>query len=47
MVPLLSRSNSSIIIDDCLRILSVIDHNEQQLTLYIGKISPDDANGPN
>jgi hypothetical protein len=32
---------------DGLRILSVIDHNEQQRTLHIGKISPDDANGSN
>jgi hypothetical protein len=32
---------------DGLQILSVIDHNEQPLTLHIGKISPDDVNGPN
>jgi hypothetical protein len=32
---------------DGLQILSVIDHNEQQRTLHIGKISPDDTNGSN
>jgi hypothetical protein len=30
---------------DGLRILSAIDHNDQRLTLHIGKTSPDDANG--
>ena len=45
MVPLLSRSNSSKIIDDSLQILSAIDHNEQPLTLHIEKISSDDTNG--
>jgi hypothetical protein len=28
-----------------LRILSAIDHNDQRLTLHIGKTSPHDANG--
>jgi hypothetical protein len=47
MASLLSRSNSPEIIDDGLRILSAIDHNEQQRTLHIGKIPPDDTNGAN
>jgi hypothetical protein len=31
--------------NDGLRILSAIDHNDQWLTLHIGKTSPDDTNG--